>query len=128
MLSYVLFALTFGSGNVLAAPAPEGPAVPPELAKSLEEVAKKTYEKTCETGEFEKAYQWSRRWLEAERQRSDKKADRITAAQAHLDRMKALQKRAERERQNGQASQADVLAIEYYCVEAEIWLAQAKAP
>jgi hypothetical protein len=36
----------------------------------------------------EKLYPWSHRWMEAEQDASEKKTDRVAAAEGHLDRMK----------------------------------------
>ena len=68
---------------------------------------------------------WSRRWMEAQRDASPKKADRIAALEAHRDRMKELRKTAEQRYKAGQSSHADVLAADFYIAEAELWLTEA---
>jgi hypothetical protein len=74
----------------------------------------------------EDAYRWSLRVLEAQRDASTTKEDRIAALQDHHQRMLGLQRYVERMR-------ADLLprqesdAAEWYRLEAELWLAQANA-
>jgi hypothetical protein len=84
--------------------------------------------------DVESLYRWSRRWLESER--VDKKADRIAAYQAHLNRIKdvanCVNKAVEQEKADTQISAVrevvwiEVLATKFYLAEAELWLAQAK--
>jgi hypothetical protein len=132
MVRYLVLAMVIGSALAVAAPAPEESKIPPELVKAKMEAARKTYERTWEVEggsvDVEHVYQWSRRWLEAERQLSDKKSDRSAAAQGHLDRMKALQKRAGDLHKTISISMQQLSATEFYRVEAEIWVLEAKAP
>ncbi len=60
--------------------------------------------------DYDQVYAWSLRWMQAAEDASDKRDDRISAAQAHLDRMRKLEDfvRAQREKQS--ASDADVAA------------------
>jgi hypothetical protein len=71
-------------------------------------------------------YRWSRRWLEAERELSAKKEDQITAVEQHLDRVKKVEALVKRLAAGNLLSPVDVTAAEYYRLEAEQWLAQAK--
>src|SRR5262249_21709644 len=40
----------------------------------------------------DQVHAWSQRWLDAQREASEKKADRVAAVEAHLERMKQLEK------------------------------------
>jgi multidrug resistance efflux pump len=70
---------------------------------------------------------WSRRWLNAQRDMSAKKEDRIAALAGHLQRMKEMQQRVVEMNKNGLASSLEVTAVEFYRIEAELWLAREKA-
>jgi multidrug efflux pump subunit AcrA (membrane-fusion protein) len=70
---------------------------------------------------------WSLRWLNAQREMSGKKEDQIAALEAHLNRMKELQKRVTEMNKNGLASSLEVSAVEFHRREAELWLAREKA-
>lgn len=102
-----------------------------DLMKTKVATAKVTFEVTVRAvsegkADAEKVYLWSRRWMEARRDGSDKPADRAAAAEAHRDRMKELRKTAESQYNTGKTTPADVLAADFYVAEAELWLAQAK--
>ena len=75
----------------------------------------------------EQDYVWSRRLLEAERDAGGKMHDDHDALDAHLDRMKQLEALVKQSHRVGEASALHVAAAEYYRLEAEFWLAQAKA-
>lgn len=101
-----------------------------DLAATKRDTAKMTYEaslKALQVGraDAEPVYIWSRRWMEAQRDASAKKADRIAALEAHRDRMKALRKMTEQRYKAGQGSHADVLGVDFYIAEAELWLSEA---
>jgi hypothetical protein len=118
---------------LLAAQRAEAAPTVTELARAKLAAARTTYEATVaayQAGhtDADAAYRWSCRWLEAERDVSDKKADRVAALEAHRDRMKALREIALARYKAGQASQADALGAGFYVAEAELWLARAKAP
>jgi hypothetical protein len=70
-------------------------------------------------------YNWSVRWLNAQRDLSSKKDDQIAALDGHLQRMKDLEKRVAA--LSGQVSELEASAAEFYRVEAELWLAREKA-
>jgi hypothetical protein len=118
-------------GPVRAEADPAPAPVSTRLAKQLRDAARTTYETTWTNyregrvpGEL--VYRWSRRWLKAERQLSDKPADQLAAFQAHRDRMQKLEALVERVHRAGQTTVDEVSAAEYYRVEADLWLAQAR--
>jgi hypothetical protein len=74
----------------------------------------------------DKVYQWSRRWMEAERDLSAKKEDRSAAAEGHLTRMKAMEALVNRLFEQKLVSPVDVAAQAFFRLEAEKGLAQAK--
>jgi hypothetical protein len=122
----------------LGAAAPAPAKVPVELLKERVEAARKTWQQivassyglglpTREMGP-EDAYLWSRRWLEAERALNEKQADQVAACEAHLNRMKDLEKAARNAHEAKLAKGPWVVsAARFYRVEAEIWLAEARA-
>jgi hypothetical protein len=105
------------SGAAFALPAPQAPAATDPTAAARLKLAQKAFEesivKTLDVlvappagrpedqgniGErifdgpkAERFYLWSRRWMEAASAQARTKADRVAAAQAHLDRMKGLE-------------------------------------
>ncbi|HKA55759.1 MAG TPA: hypothetical protein VKJ47_19075, partial [Candidatus Binatia bacterium] len=126
-----------------AAPAPgqnEGGA-PPALLKARLDAAQKAHsaameglQRTRRTGDVlilvskpEEAYTWSVRWLNAQRDMSDKKKDHITALEDHLKRMKELQQRVTKQHEGGLLSSVEPAAAAWYLAEAELWLAKEKA-
>jgi hypothetical protein len=70
---------------------------------------------------------WSVRWLNAQRDMSDKKDEQIAALEAHLKRMKDLQKKLNALAQGGLVPQLDITAAAWYVAEAEVWLEKEKA-
>lgn len=106
---------------------------PAELAKERLAVIREIHRLQMEafrTGtagfSIEHTYVWSRRWVEAARDASDKKADQVAALQAHLERMQQLEESAERLVKSGAAVKTDALAAKFYRLEAQHWLSQAK--
>jgi hypothetical protein len=74
----------------------------------------------------DEVYAWSVRWLQAQRALSPKHEDQVAALEAHLRRMTKLQERVkELVRDLTPASKAD--EAEWYRLEAQLWLAKAKA-
>ena len=71
------------------------------------------------TANLDRAYLWSRRWMEAEQELSDKTEGKIAAAQAHLDRMRKVEDYVKVQVELRSATAADVAAQEYYRLEAE---------
>jgi hypothetical protein len=113
----------------------------PALRKAQLEAASKAYEEarraasqTRRVGDLllplarpEEVYSWSVRWLNAQRDLSDKKEEQIAALEAHLQRMKELQQDVTRMQKAGLLTSLEVPAAEFRRAEAELWLAQAKA-
>ena len=127
----ILVGLALGRGGPPAVQAPAGQKVPPQLAKARLDAARQAYEgywrrlRSDRGGDPEKCYSWSRRWMEAQQALGAGKAAE-QAAQAHLERMKELEKLLAALARTGQGTQADADAAQYYRVEAEIWLSQVK--
>jgi hypothetical protein len=102
------------------------------LAEAKLKAARATYDASLKAfaegkSDSEKVYLWSRRWMETLRDRAAKKADRVTAIEGHRDRMKELQKTVQARYRSGMLALADVLAVDFYIAEAELWRAQASA-
>ena len=72
-------------------------------------------------------YQWSLRWMTAEQDASDKKEDRIAAAEAHLERMKKVEDRVKTMHRVGILFMKDEQAAKFYRLEAERQVLLAKA-
>jgi hypothetical protein len=99
-----------------------------KLLQTQLDAARTTYETLWTDKEFrnvETPYQWSRRWLEVERVIKDKKQDQITAATAHLERMKQLKQLSVNLFQQKLLSREQIIASDFYVAEAELWLLQA---
>ncbi len=67
----------------------------------------------------ERAFLWSRRWMECEQRLARNKAERLAAAQAHLERMKSLEKMVKQMFRVGTVMAADTAAANYYRLSAE---------
>jgi hypothetical protein len=76
--------------------------------------------------ESENVYRWSRRWMESELPTVHTRTERIAAAQSHLDRMKRLEAEVIGDGTRSLIRPAELSATQYYCAEAEIWLAEIK--
>jgi hypothetical protein len=72
-------------------------------------------------------YVWSRLLLDSRWPLSKAPADRIAALEEHLDHMVKLEALIRKIRRLGFGRSSDVGASEYYRLEAEYWLAEAKA-
>ena len=73
-------------------------------------------------------YLWSRLLLDAKKGSAATRPEKqITAFEEHLDRMKRLETLIRKVRRLGFGRSSDVGASEYYRIEAECWLAEAKA-
>jgi hypothetical protein len=120
--------------GLLTAPAPssEPPkSQSPSLAHARLQAALSQYELTWSYYQQARldsyqVYVWSRLVLDSRRDLADKPADRIAAIEDHLSRMKTLQEFIKKVRRYGFGSSYDVGASEYYRLEAERWLAQAR--
>ena len=84
-----------------------------------------TTDQTQESG-TETVYRWSCRWLEAQRAIGPNKEDRITAAEAHLTRMRDLAARTQKTVQAGLKRPFDEAMARYYVSEAAVWAAEAR--
>jgi hypothetical protein len=111
----------------------DAPKVVPKLQKAKLEAARQTYKVIWQNYKeglappVELPYRWSCRWLQAQREVSDQKADQVAAFQAHWERMREIE-RIERELRRSRVNPVnEVTAAEYYRIEAEIWLEQAKS-
>lgn len=76
--------------------------------------------------DYDQAYTWSLRWMQAQQDVSDKTEDKVAAAQAHLDRMRKMEDFVRQQQRRGAAADADVAALEYYRLAAEGALAAAR--
>ena len=72
-------------------------------------------------------YVWSRLLMDASKGLNDRPDKRIAAYEEHLDRMKKLETLIKKVRRLGFGRSSDVGASEYYRIEAECWLAEAKS-
>jgi hypothetical protein len=120
---------------------PPGPpaAIPPDQAAALvalnqarHRAAQKQFDETwiyykqARTDAYP-VYVWSHFVLQTEFDLSDKKSNQIAALEAHLDRMKKLEDLLKKVRRLGFGQAIEVGAVEYYRIEAEYWLAHARA-
>jgi hypothetical protein len=128
LLPLGLFAL--GVTPLSSAPAPAPPKVPRGLLEARVKAARDTYQLKLRRLKESQGLPmelpaWSRRWLEAEVALAEKKADRVAAYQAHLDRMKEVERLTHNFARTGQGRAEDATGATYFRTEAEIWLIQA---
>ena len=71
-------------------------------------------------------YLWSRLLLDARNAVSNRPADRIRDCEEHLDHMRKLEALIKKIRRLGFGRSSDVGASEYFRIEAESWLAEAR--
>jgi hypothetical protein len=115
-----------------AAPEAAPPKAPEELLKAKVEAARRTYEVVWKNNRegfvpvVELCYRWSRRWLEAELELHEKKADQEMAYQAHAERMRELARITRDRFRNRVNTVEEVTAIDFYTAEARVWLEQAR--
>jgi hypothetical protein len=103
------------------------PKVPEKLLQTQLDSARKTYHEVWKDQQFrfaEVPYQWSCRWLEAERLLSDNKKDQKAAVESHLARMRDLKRSTDQLYQQKLLGIGQVYAADYYVAEAEVWLAR----
>jgi hypothetical protein len=74
----------------------------------------------------ELCYLWSKRVLEAETQMKPQKQPRIDALKRHLARIEDMDKRAKRGLQSGSTNPAQGAAVDYFLLEANMWLTEAE--
>ncbi len=120
------------AGLSVAPAAPDDPPRPSPLAEARYQAAVKQYEITWSYYQQARidsyqVYVWSRLVLDSHRDRAEKPADRILALEAHLVRMKKLEELITKVRRIGFGRSSDVGASQYYRLEAEYWLAQARS-
>jgi multidrug resistance efflux pump len=126
-------ALTVARAGPDDKPAPEPTPEFAALYKSRLEAARQAYQLLAksmaaqESSDVEGLYRWSQRWLDAQRDVSAKKEDHIAALEAHLGRMRDLEKLAKNFAKAGQGSAHNAAAAEFYRADAELQLLQAKA-
>jgi hypothetical protein len=109
-------------------PAPSG--VLAKRARAKLEAARRTFEgfwKDKAWREVEVPYRWSRRWLEAQCQVSDRWEDRVAAFRQHLELMRGLEQITRKAFRDRLERVDDVNASAYYVAEAAEWLARAEA-
>ena len=128
-LSLLVVALLAGLATA-PAPSPEPPK-PTGLAEARLQAGLKQYELTWSYYQQARVdsyqvYVWSRLLLDCRRDLAAKPADRIAALEEHFTRMKTLEAFIRKVRRYGFGSSYDVGASEYYRLEAEYWLAQAR--
>ena len=68
------------------------------------------------------ALPWSANWLKAELRLTEKKAERLALYEAHLERLKAMEKVNKGRFDSGSIAPTQYHQIVYYRIEAEIWL------
>jgi hypothetical protein len=127
----VLLGLALAIFSVAPAPS-DKPPKPTPLAEARYKAAVRQFEEVwtfyrqSRTDSF-LTYYWSRLVLESQQDLSDAKADRITALEAHLERMKRLETLVLKVRKLGFGFSTDVGATAYFRLEAERWLEKARA-
>jgi hypothetical protein len=120
--------------GVSVAPVPQGQEArkPPPLAEARYNAALKQFDLTWQYYQQSRVesfdvYAWSRLLLDAKRGVSVRQADQIAAFEEHLDRMKKLETLIKKVRRLGFGRSSDVGASEYFRIEAECWVAEAKS-
>jgi hypothetical protein len=77
---------------------------------------------------MERLVTWSRRWMEAELDASDREADKIAAIEGHVKRLKKWEDEFAPVAQGEPAASRLMLdTLRYHRLEGEYWLAKAKA-
>ena len=119
------------AGFSIAPAAPNDRPKPSPLAEARYRSALKQFEITWSYYQQARidsyqVYVWSRFVLESRRELNNQPTDRIVALKDHLDRMKKLEELILKVRRLGFGRSSDVGASEYYRLEAEHWLVQAR--
>jgi hypothetical protein len=104
----------------------------PSLAEARHQAARKQFDLIWQYYQQNRVesfdvYVWSRLLLNSRRSLSKNPADRVSALEEHLDHMTKLEALIRKIRRLGFGRSSDVGASEYYRIEAECWLAEAKA-
>ena len=124
--------LTAGALSTSAPPKEEKAAPPWELARAKVEAAKRACLAIAQEylegkATIEQVHQWSRRWMDAERDVNNKKAEQMEALKSHISRMQQLEKAAENRMKTRTGLASDVSAAEYHRLEAELMLSRTKS-
>jgi hypothetical protein len=105
-------------------------------AKARRDAAKMAYEGSFQhhleqpegmPGEVGYFHDWSVRWMQAERDLSQTKAERIAAVEGHLKRMQFWKELLDAKVKEGEAPKYTASAGEFFHLEAEDWLTAARA-
>jgi hypothetical protein len=75
---------------------------------------------------YEELCLWSTRWMKAA-QEADPQGDAVLHIQAHVDRLRELQRKADTQVKNGEMSKNAVLVLIYHRLDAQIIFERAKA-
>jgi hypothetical protein len=100
--------------------------------KAKRDAARKTFEVAWidyreGRGGLERLYWWSRRWMESEQQLAgQQKPELLAAAQGHFDRMREVERVIQNLEKRKVAVIDEVTAAEFYRLEADLWVRQAK--
>ena len=136
LLGLLLCCLAVGSGPLPPSRAQEkkeAKSQPPwELAKEKLEAAQRATQllaREYQDGKvtLEQFERWSRRWMDAQRDVSSKKADQLAAYEGHLDRMKQLEKAARDRAGSARGLQSEAAMAEYFRIEAQAMFQRARS-
>src|SRR5581483_10695487 len=103
-----------------------------KLAEKRVAAAAKAYEETvllyreARSRDLDRIYLWSKRWLDAQRDANSGKAEQQAAFDAHWKRMKQLQELIDNRMRSGVGAAVEVAQVEFYRLEAELWLTRAR--
>jgi hypothetical protein len=120
-------------GSALAPSAPPEPKQPPwKLAEAKLDAARKTCELIAQDyaegrASHEQFQLWSRRWMDAQKQVTPKRSEQLAAVEAHVDRMRQLEKAARKRVAAKRAPEWEGYATEYLRIEAELMLSQTRS-
>jgi hypothetical protein len=108
----------------------EGKATPWKLGEAKLDAARRACELIAldyrlGRASYEQFATWSRRWMEAQKE-SGKRSDQQTAVEAHVDRMRQLEKAAKERVAAKQAPASEEPATEYLRIEAELLLSRTR--
>jgi hypothetical protein len=129
-LPVTVVALVLG-GGAFAPSAPPETKPPWKLAEAKVEAAKKTCELLAQDyaegrASHEQFQLWSKRWMDAQKQVTTKRSDQLAAVEAHVDRMRQLEKAARKRVAAKRVPEWEASATEYLRIEAELLLTQAR--
>jgi hypothetical protein len=112
--------------------AKEAPKPAPAMAEVRLQAAVKQYDLTWQYYQQNRVdtrdvYLWSRLLLDARQTVSNRPADRLRDFEEHLDHMRKLEALIKKIRRLGFGLSSDIGASEYFRIEAESWVAEAKS-